>query len=353
MTSQVVSLLCPAPRELWAELAAQDANTLVFQTPTWTDSLCASGSYQDQSLFVELRDGRKLVFPLVRTKASLPWFSSLASMPDGWGMGGFVARDPIQPAEIDEVLGYLSRVPALRVTIRPNPLTRFAWPANPTSGFHRMDRLTHIVDLKGGFDQVWSKRFPSATRNKLRKAEKYGLDIVRGVGGEHLDEFYKLYLDWLARRARERSMPLPIAQWLGKRREPLLKFKVAAQMLGSAFQVWLACKDGQPIAAAILLHYNNQAFYWRGASARELAGPARANEYLQFQMIQEACKMGCRYYHMGESGGVQTLMYFKKRLGGEEHLYPGFYRERLPVTPLQQSLHTIIRQLERQKLRET
>ena len=56
---------------------------------------------------------------------------------------------------------------------------------------------------------------------------------------------------------------------------------------------------------------------------KELAGPTRANYLLHMLAIKEACDLGCRYYHMGDSGTSKALAHFKTRFGAAPHPYCG------------------------------
>ena len=44
-----------------------------------------------------------------------------------------------------------------------------------------------------------------------------------------------------------------------------------------------------------------------------------------------ACEAGCRYYHMGESGGAGSLIHFKARYGAIEYSSSEYLIERIPV----------------------
>jgi hypothetical protein len=314
------------------EAARHDTNTLVFQTPVWTDSLTSLPEYEDASRLYETQDGRLLILPLIRRRAALSSLAAYGSMPDGWGMGGVISAQPVTTEDARQILADLSGLRGQKITLRPNPLTADIWNGRQAGRFKPVPRESHILDISGGFDTVWSERFPSATRTKIRKAEKAGLDIQVGKGGELLDTFYEVYMKWVEERASERRLPNAVERWIGRLREPRRKFDAAAQALGEAFQVWVARLENTPIAAAILLIGQHQAVYWRSASVKQLAGPSRANDLLQNHMIAEACAAGCRYYHMGESGGVESLKHFKTRFGAQPYPYPGYVQERLPLS---------------------
>jgi hypothetical protein len=72
----------------------------------------------------------------------------------------------------------------------------------------------------------------------------------------------------------------------------------------------------------------------------ELAGPTRANYLLHRLAIEDACRAGCRTYHMGETGGSSSLAQFKEALGARPHEYAEYVAEALPLTSIDRGLRT-------------
>ena len=67
---------------------------------------------------------------------------------------------------------------------------------------------------------------------------------------------------------------------------------------------------------------------------KELAGPVFANDLLLSMSIEDACRSGCRYYHLGESGLSTGLAHYKERFGAAPFRYAEYCLERLPVTAI-------------------
>jgi lipid II:glycine glycyltransferase (peptidoglycan interpeptide bridge formation enzyme) len=205
-------------------------------------------------------------------------------------------------------------------------------------------RLAHVLDLEGGFEQVWSKRFKGETRTQVRKAEKSGLVVKCDATGQLVPIFYQLLLQSFDRWAEQQHEPLWLARWRRKRDDPLSKFQLIAKQMGEACHIWVAWLNGEPAAALWVLQGTN-AIYSRGAMNKELAGPTRANALLHRLAIEEACRAGCRYYHMGESGVSDSLSDFKSRLGAEAYPYAEYRLERLPITHINQKLRGLVKRL--------
>jgi hypothetical protein len=321
----------PAPRGAWRQLLAADDEALVSQSPEWLDALCANGGYEDASRLYESSRGARLLLPMVRRSG--PWPSRLApqaSMPDAWGMGGLLAESPAAPRELESIAADLASGPALLTSIRPNPLHADLWASAGRRGAVTIPRLAHVLELDGGVEQVW-KRMRSSARRGVRKAERAGLEIECDTTGRLVPVFHGLFQRSLERWAQHQNEPLRLARWRGLRRDPLAKFERMASALGDAMRVWVAWKDGSPVASIIVLQ-RATAHYTRGAMNKELAGPTHASDLLQWLAIEQACDAGCRSYHMGESGSSSSLSRFKSKFGARPVRYSEHRFERLPLT---------------------
>jgi hypothetical protein len=336
----------PAPRDVWNELLVQDPSALVMQTPEWFDCICASGEYSDASRLYEFPEGRRLVLPLVRRSLLGDRASTMHSPPSTWGFGGVVCDGPIAPGDLETVFADLASSSALRTTLLSNPLQAADWDAAAPASVRTTRRTAHVLDLEGGFERVWSERFPSATRTKIRKAER-GAVVVRSGSATFIPIFYDVYVRWAVQHARVRGIPAPLARLRSERREPIAKFTLLARALGERFRIWAAFVDGSPAAALILLVQGEDAIYWRGYSDRALAGTTRSTDLLQRAAIEDACAAGCRRYHMGESSNVASLMHFKERFGAKPMPYGQYRLEKLPLTPLESASDMLAHRLER------
>jgi hypothetical protein len=335
----------PAPHDAWREALSADPFSLETQAPGWLGSICALGGYEDASRLYERSDGRRLVLPMARR--SVPGNGRLAlqsSFGDGWGMGGLVGAGGVSSGDVRIVAEDLAARPALRTLIRPNPLLASAWEAAAQPGVEVIPRLSHVLDLEGGFEHVWKTRFAGGARTNVRKAEKVGIVVERGRSEKHIAAFYELFDRSLERWAGRQHEPAWLTRLRAHRRDPIRKFLHLADALGDAFGVWLASLEGRPVAAAIVLLGSN-AHYTRGAMDAELAGPTRANYLLHARAIEHACDAGCRHYHFGESGSSSSLAQFKTRFGADEHPYAEYRFERLPLSSADRRLRGSVKRL--------
>jgi hypothetical protein len=332
----VIELRTPAPRDVWREVYESDPHALVYHAPAWVDLLTAFGGYEDASRLYVLEDDRLAVLPMVRRRP----FSGLlreASYPPAWGMGGVIASGGVRSSDVAAVFADLTSRRAVRTSLRPNPLTGPVWEAAHPPGVVAVPRLAHVLDLEGGFDHVWSKRFTGQARTAVRKAERSDLTVTCDTSGQLLPIFYELFERSLDRWAAAQHEPRALARWRGHRRDPLRKLQLMAQWLGEACRVWVASLDGRP-AAAILVIRGPSANYTRGAMDKALAGPTRANYLLHRLAVEDACDAGCRYYHMGETGLSAALAQFKTRFGARPQQYAEYHIEALPLIALDRAL---------------
>jgi hypothetical protein len=322
----------PAPREVWARLAAGNPSALPSQTPAWLDAVCAHGPWQDASRLYRTGDGRALVLPMVRRRRLPPGLTGEHALPSTWGNAGLLAGGPVAAEDVEAVVADLSGSAALRTTVRPDFEQAPLWQAvAPAAGARVLPAVHHVLDLGGDFDAIWAG-FSSAARRAVRKAEKERVTVEPLHGEAGVREFYRLYEGWIDHRARTRGIPLPVARRMGRANEPLPRLLTLAEAFGTAFTVWVGRLDGVAVAAMITLVHGEVALSWRIASDREVADKVRAMDLLHRHAIEFATLAGCRYYNMGESGGVESLMRYKARFGATPRSFAGYRFERLPVS---------------------
>jgi hypothetical protein len=325
-------------------LLASDPEALVTQSPEWTQALCAAGHHQDASRLYELPEGRRVVLPMVRRQGLTGPFAVEASLPPSWGIGGVVAPGGARPEDIAVVFDELASRPVFRTSVTPGPLQGRAWAAARPRRAVAVSRLAHVLELEGGFEQVWMRRFTGTARTAVRKAERAGLTVERDVRGRLVPVFYELFEQSLDRWAEQQHEPAALARWRGRHRDPIRKFESMAASLDGACRIWVAWHKGCP-AAAILVLQGANAHYTRGVMDKRIAGPTRANYLLHSLAIEEACAAGCRYYHLGESGSSESLAQFKTRFGARPHPYSQYHLERLPVTALDRRMRGAVKRV--------
>jgi lipid II:glycine glycyltransferase (peptidoglycan interpeptide bridge formation enzyme) len=250
-------------------------------------------------------------------------------------------------ADIQFILGELAHQSINRTTFHINPIVSPLWEsAEPIPGVTPIPRLSHILELDGGFNTIWSEKFSSSTRRAVRKAERSHLTIEWDDTGKYIPIYYEMFMEWATRRGKQRHLPAWMVRASNRRREPLERYQLIAQAFHQACRVYIAKLGGQPIAAAIFLLYNQNAIYYRGTSLREEANLVRANDLLHSRMIEDACDAGCRFYHMGESGGVESLMRFKEGFGAQPNASHDYLIEPIPMQHFTRQVYKVVKMVE-------
>jgi Acetyltransferase (GNAT) domain len=332
------------PPEIWRDEFATDAMAVPYQSPLWFDSLRRSGEHADASRLYEFADGRRYVLPLARRRVAMV-LPVAASMPHGWGMGGLISKHPVTAEVVAAVFDDLSRLPYLQIGLRPNPLHAAAWAGAVPHGVVVTERLAHAVDLTGGFSHLWSKRFSKDTRTNVRKAERLGVRVECDSSGRLMPIFHRLLELSIDRWAAQQHEPGWLAHWRGRRRDPLAKFELIARAMGAACKVWVAWYNEEPAAAIIVLQDGVNAQDIRGAMDKRLAAPSCANDLLHSLAIEDACRSGCRFYHMGETGNSKSLAHFKTRFGADALPYAEYTIEKLPVSRMDHLARRTVKRL--------
>jgi hypothetical protein len=324
IASEIIS---PAPRDIWRDVAQADPDTLVTQTPGWTDALCASPQWEDVSRVYVTPGNRLLVVPMVRRRGLPTRLGTAASMPTHWGFGGVLAPGGVTTDDVNVVLRESATRPFVRQMFRPNPLHAAQW---NTGGTTRVARTAHVINLELGAEGVW-KAFKSNARRAVRSSEKKGVTVEHDTRGALLPEFFGL----LEISRKRWAMQLHEPAWLARRRnsaiDTLAKWQRISAHLDGGCHVWIARVDGAPAAGIIVLQGAN-AHYTRGAMDKALAGPSYANFALHWRAIQEACAAGARSYHMGESGTSESMARYKEQFGAQRVDYAELRIERMPLT---------------------
>ncbi|MBV9422789.1 MAG: GNAT family N-acetyltransferase [Solirubrobacterales bacterium] len=315
---QPLRIASPAPREAWTATWQASTQATIFHRPEWLEACCATGDFQDVSRLYETADGERIVLPLVRSRASRPAWPTTWSMPVGWGLGGAFGSRPLDAGHVAMVLEDLLRDDA-QLVISPGPVTADAWAGAPAQARVRHD--AHVVDVRAGFGALWSKVFSSDTRNKVRKAQKRGVEVQWGRGSELLRLYWDVYLRWIEQLAGRRGIPGVLAVALAKHREPLTRYEAIAEYLGERCQVAVARVDGEPAASVIALLDGVHGHYWRASSDQALVHRRYANHLLLAHTLERAAASGCHYVHLGESGGKASLIQFKEHFGGRPVSY--------------------------------
>jgi len=163
-------------------------------------------------------------------------------------------------------------------------------------GYHSNPRYASFtIPLVPDSEKLYSA-FPKDIRYMIRKGEKAGLQVRRGM--DQLDSFYKLMAINLRR--------------LGTPAFPRSLFVNLAQNYGNQVDLTLVYSGDKPVAGAMSFRFRDwlQPYYF--GSLDEAKGLA-ANNFLWWKLIEHAAVTGCRTFDFGRSKIGSGNFDFKKK----------------------------------------
>ena len=313
MVSVVTEMTSPVPRDVWHAVLRADPGATALQTPAYFEAVLTATGGRDDSRLYSLEDGRRLVLPLVGQRA-VPGLRVNAAFPGGYGHGGMLASGGLLASDVRMVVEDL-RGQVLSTRIDGAHHTAPQWSAGRMAGVVEVLRRVEVLDLTPGFDELRAHHFSRNVRYHLRKAERSGVEVELDTTGRLVPVFHQLYRAWVDRWAPKSGLPPMVARRMAMWQEPLKKFETVAALLGQDCRVLVAWHRGAPVAAAISLVHGQHATGWRSYSIKELAAPVSANVLTQATCLADACRSGCRYFDLGQSGGVASLEQYKNSFG--------------------------------------
>ena len=175
-------------------------------------------------------------------------------------------------------------------------------------------RLCYLLPLEGKTPQSLEAGYRRSTRNNLHKARRLGVTVRRG-GSEDLPDFCRM----MARTGRKNHFTPRSESY----------FRSFLRGLGKAARLYLAEKDGRPVAAAICVFLCGQCVEMYSCSDPAF-WKAFPNELLQWTVQADAIAAGCRVcdFRGVEGRPVEGnphlgLHRFKQGFGAELHAYLG------------------------------
>jgi hypothetical protein len=252
----------------------------------------AYDGYAFEPVQVRYDDGTAMLVPLVRIQRRLKPLTTMMGMPLGLEGTPLTIEGRVGPQHLRGLFGALDACGRLVVHGGAG--------ASPPVAGDTSRATTHILDLRPGYDVLWTDAFSSANRNSCRKAEKASVEVAAERGREAAGIYYDIYAS-------------ASAKW-GYAEPPYPRELVEALLDSSDAELWLAREDGDPIAGAILLHGSEDVLYWSGATlpGRQQLAP---NNALLAGAIQVLCERGVRYLDFGASKDLPGVQKFKESFG--------------------------------------
>lgn len=338
----VMRVTSPVPAERWQAVYAADREAIPYQSPGWTQALCADGLYADASRCYECDDGRTLVLPLVRRRGVPGRLVTAGSLP--MAMGGLVADGPVGVEDIRAVLRDLAALPFAALRIRPNPRVGILWSQASRHAALRIPRRAHVVPVSRPVEEIRSQLLSNSIRKAVDRAVRNGLEVAWDTTGSRLGVFEELYDRSVERWARRQHEPLSLSRWRMERATRAPGLAATARCMAGVWRMGVVEIGGRPAAAAIvLIEPGGNANGFRMAMDADIVGRSGAGYLVQLAALEEASRAGCRFFHLGESGQAEGLSSHKERMGGIPVDYEELVFERLPVARADRLLRSVVK----------
>jgi lipid II:glycine glycyltransferase (peptidoglycan interpeptide bridge formation enzyme) len=182
-------------------------------------------------------------------------------------------------------------------------------------------RATIVVDLSPTPEQLMA-RFDGQVRYNARLAERKGVEVAE-AGAEAVAEFWNLGRSTAGRKGFE---------WRAQS-----YFAELMRAYGDAARIFLARRDGQALAGALVVAFGDTAYYLYGASGGDRS--VKPAELVQYRAMLWARGRGMPRYDMWGVPGHPTpenplygVYRFKSGFGGKPESYVGALD--LPLIPL-------------------
>lgn len=173
--------------------------------------------------------------------------------------------------------------------------------------FRPEEATTHVIELRGSFDELWDRAFEKSKRRQTRKALREGLAVTEARSAEEVSEYYRIYVQRIER-------------WKEEFRYPERLFTELQARGGGAVRLFLARLGGEILGGHLNFYFKDTVIAWNGV-VRDTADGNQASTLLYSECLRHACENGYRSYNLGGSLGKQSLVDYKESLGGAPRTY--------------------------------
>jgi len=240
-----------------------------------------------------VRDGRIVgVLPLVWQRSFL-FGNQFVSLPC-FDTTGVLADDPeARDALAEKALKIVTDAGAQAALLRQ------AEPLN-LSPHVRTDKVLMRLKLESGPRAMWDG-LKSKVRNQVKKPQKHGLTVERG-GIELLPHFFHVYSE----NMRDLGSPSHSRRF----------FRAVIDTFPEEVAIYVVWHDDEAIGAGFTMA-NGDRLEIPWASSLRRHSSLCVNHLMYWQVLEDACRDGYRWFHFGRSSRDSGTYRFKKQWGAE------------------------------------
>lgn len=292
-----ITLLDTLPEEV-DPIAVASPEASFYHTRPWLESLAVTSGLELRCLVAREGGGIRGFLPF--------FFGRTGPFRRAWSLPYGTYGGPATAGDEEAFDGLLATYAALLE--RPRVIeTGWVDFRNRRPGARGLKSVTHVVDLAGGFDAVWSERFASDRRKRARRASRLGVVVETSQAADDLEAHYRIY----ARRVRAFGTQAPF---------PLELFQELKSRGGENVRLFVARHDGEVVGGHFNFYHGSEVIAWYGMTS-ERGDELQAGTLLYAECIRDACERGLSTYNLGGSLARQSLIDYKVSLGGEAYQY--------------------------------
>ncbi|MDR2694673.1 MAG: GNAT family N-acetyltransferase [Chitinispirillales bacterium] len=307
--------MAEASREAWMDAAKGCPCATYFHTPYWYELIAPKRN--SGALSVHFDDGASAVVPFAKIGRAGGLLVDHFSSPGGT-YGGWLSASILTPEHVKHLFRVLMSKTNLTFRVNPfDPSSRFIGAAGGmdggldsignTGGINRKDDFTHILDLTKG-ERAITLGMSKGHKSAIKSAERAGVTVRAAEAPREWDQYYELYRCSLERWRGGGPAMNPRNVY------PRSLFRRIREIRTGNETLWLAFKEGVPIAGAVFFYWNGHAVSWHGAASSRYFD-ARPNNLLYWKIILDAISRGYKTFDFNPSGGYGGVESFKKHFG--------------------------------------
>jgi hypothetical protein len=308
MKSININHITQATRDKWLSAAERCPYATYFHTPYWYDIITPKQKHI--ALDVSFDDGASAIIPIAKVRRMGGMLIDHFSSPGGT-YGGWLSTSTLSGEHIKLLTGVLASYKNLTFRVNPfdeNSQSVISLSNTPLSTKRTLtDDFTHILDLTKGADELLHG-LTNGHKRAIASAVRGGLSVKPAESSEEWERYYGLYRESLARWRAGGSALKPRTVY------PRALFRRVYENRTGNEILWLALKDGEPVAGALFFYWGRHAVGWHGAaSARHFR--LRPNNLLLWEVMLDAERRGYEIFDFNPSGGYGGVESFKRHFG--------------------------------------
>ena len=286
----------------WLEVARKCEYATFFHTPFWPQLIAETyPDFGQATIGVELGSGVRVVLPLLEVGRTKRVFRSLVSTFAGC-YGDLIADGVVSDEERHDIYRAACSWNTERLQITGNP---FAPVREKGEDFRQDEDFTQFIDLRGGYEQVWTG-YRYSCQKQIRKGAGKRFRIHPASSSDDIDVYYDIYRENLEYWGQpEQGYPKRLFEVMFENELPE----------PAEVTLWLIrTQANQIVGGTLVFYWNWHAVEWHAVFRRNFFRLG-VRDYLVDHIIADACKRGLRVYDFNPSGGYEGVARFKSSLG--------------------------------------